>query len=79
MRIHLLLFIAPIFALQAGDDGVVLKIPPVKTSLDFKGQRVRITFTWGSLSNGPQGPLKLTLTADLTMCRPTLGRCSPPS
>ena len=72
MRTYLLLFIAPIFALQAGDDGVVLKIPPVKTSLDFKGQRVKIT-TWGSVSNGPQGPLKLTLTADLSDLQTNIG------
>jgi len=72
MRIHLLLFIAQIFALQAGAEDVVLKIPPVKTSLDFKGQTVGIT-TWGSVSNGPQGPLKLTLTVDLSDLQNNIG------
>jgi len=49
---------------QARAEDLELKIPPVKTSLDVKGQAVQIT-AWGAVSSGPQGLFKLALTADL--------------
>ena len=72
MRFHLLLCVAPIFAVQARAEDPVLKIPPVQTSLDVKGQAVKIT-AWGAVSGGPQGPFKLALTADLSDLRDNIG------
>jgi hypothetical protein len=47
---------------QTGD--LTLKIPPIKTSLDLKGQSVAIT-AWGTVSAAPAGNFRLALTADL--------------
>jgi hypothetical protein len=41
MRFHILLCVALIFAAQAGAEDLELKIPPVKTSFDVKGQAVK--------------------------------------
>jgi hypothetical protein len=49
-----------------------LKIPPVKTTLDIKGQPVRIT-AWGAVSRAPQGSFKVALTADLSDFEANLG------
>jgi hypothetical protein len=72
MRFHLLLCFAPLFAAQVRGEDLVLKIPPVKTSLDIKGQAVKIT-AWGAVSSGPQGPFKLELTADLSDLQDNIG------
>jgi hypothetical protein len=72
MRLQLLLCIAPIFAAQAGSEDLVLKIPPVKTSFDIKGQAVQIT-AWGAVSGGPQDLFKVALTADLKDLQDNIG------
>ena len=72
MRFHILLCVAPIFAAQAGTEDLVLKIPPVMTALDVKGQAVKIT-AWGAVSSGPQGLFKLALTADLSDLQDNIG------
>jgi hypothetical protein len=64
MRLNILLYLLPLLSAPAGAEDLALKIPPVKTSLDIKGQPVQIT-AWGSVSSGPQGLFKLELTADL--------------
>jgi hypothetical protein len=72
MRFHILLCIAPIIATLAGAEDLELKIPPVKTSFDVKGQAVKIT-AWGSVSSGSQGLFKLALTADLSDLQDNIG------
>jgi hypothetical protein len=64
MRLYIPLFVALICASQARTEDLELKIPPVKTSLDVKGQAVEIT-AWGTVSGGAQGLFKLSFTADL--------------
>ena len=68
----MLLCVAPIFAVQSRAEDLVLKIQPVKTSLDVKGQAVGIT-AWGVVSSRPQGPFKLALTADLSDLQDNIG------
>jgi hypothetical protein len=72
MRYWILLSIAPVFAAPAGAEDLELKIPPVKTSFDVKGQAVNIT-AWGSLSSAPHGPYKMALTADLSDLQANIG------
>jgi len=72
MRCCILLCVAPIFAAQAGAEDLELKIAPVKTSFDVKGQAVKIT-AWGAVSGGPQTPFKLALTADLSDLQGNIG------
>jgi hypothetical protein len=72
MRFHILLGIALMCAPQARTEDLELKIPPVKTSLDVKGQAVQIT-AWGAVTSGPQGPFKLALTADLSGLQDNIG------
>jgi|SRR5580658_857107 hypothetical protein len=76
MRFYLVLCIAvlciAIFATQAGAEDPVLKIPPVKTSFDVKGQAVKIT-AWGAVSGAPQGQFKLALTADFSDFQDNIG------
>ena len=72
MRCCILLCVAPIFAAQAGAEDLELKIAPVKTSFDVKGQAVKIT-AWGAVSGGPQTPFKLALTADLSDLQDNIG------
>src|ERR1039458_7363840 len=72
MRFHLLLCVALIFAAQARTEDLVLKIAPVNTSFDVKGQAVKIT-AWGAVSSGPQQQFKLALTADLSDLQDNLG------
>jgi hypothetical protein len=72
MRINILLSAALICAAQARAEDLELKIPPVKTSLDVKGQPVQIT-AWGAVSRGPQGLFKLALTADLSDLQANIG------
>ena len=72
MRLLLLWCVAPVFAVEARAEDVVLKIPPVKTSLDVKGQAVKIT-AWGAVSSGTQGPFHLELTADLSGMQDNIG------
>jgi hypothetical protein len=72
MRLHLLLCLAPIFTAQAGSEDLVLKIPPVKTSFDIKGQSVQI-MAWGTVSGGPQDLFKVALTADLKDLQANIG------
>ena len=47
---------------QAG--GVIVNIPPVKTSLPIEGQTVAVT-GWGTVSAAPSGIFRLAVTADL--------------
>lgn len=68
----MLLCVAPIFAAQTRAEDLVLKIPPVKSSLDVKGRAAGIT-VWGAVSGGPQGQFKLALTADLSDVRDNIG------
>jgi hypothetical protein len=68
----IVLCIAPIFASQARTEELVLKIPPVKSSFDVKGQAVNIT-AWGAVSSAPQGQFKLSLTADFSDLRANIG------
>ena len=72
MRFPLLLCVASIFAAQAGAEDLVLKIPPVKTSFDVKGQAVKI-MAWGAVSGSPNGPFKVSLTADLSDLQDNIG------
>ena len=72
MRFHLLLFAALLCAKQAGAEDFELKIPPVSTSLDVKGQPVKIT-AWGTVASAPQGLFKLSLTADLSDVQANIG------
>jgi hypothetical protein len=72
MRFHILLCAALISATEARTEGLELKIPPVKTSLDVKGQAVQIV-AWGAVSSGPQGSFKLALTADLRDLQENIG------
>src|ERR1017187_5237331 len=72
MRFYLLLCVALIFAAQARTEDLVLKIAPVNTSFDVKGQAVKIT-AWGAVSGGPQQQFKLALTADLSDLQDNLG------
>jgi len=53
-----------IVAACASADDLVLKIPPVSTSLDIKGTPVKIT-AWGEVANSKSGAFAVTLTADL--------------
>ncbi|HXM40545.1 MAG TPA: hypothetical protein VN924_04795 [Bryobacteraceae bacterium] len=70
--IYILLCILSIFAVEALAEDLELKIPPITTSLDVKGQAVKIT-AWGTVSSGPQGPYKLALTADLSDLQDKIG------
>jgi hypothetical protein len=72
MRPYIPLCVALICASQARTEDLELKIPPVKTSLDVKGQAVQIT-AWGAVSGGPQGLFKLSVTADLGDLQANLG------
>src|SRR5580658_10540179 len=72
MRLCLLLYAALIFAAPARTEDLVFKIPPVNTSLDVKGQGVKIT-AWGTVSSGSEGLFKLALTADLGDLQGNLG------
>jgi hypothetical protein len=72
MRFHILVCVALIFAAQAGAEDLELKIPPVKTSFDVRGQAVNIT-AWGAISREPQGLFKLALTADLSGLQDNIG------
>lgn len=73
MRFHILLSAALLIcAHQARPEDLVLQIPPVKTSLDVKGQAVQIT-AWGTLTSAPQGLFKLALTADLGDLQSNIG------
>ena len=72
MRFHILVCVALIFAAQAGAEDLELKIPPVKTSFDVRGQAVNIT-AWGAISREPQGLFKLALTADLSDLQDNIG------
>ncbi len=53
-----------IFALPGRTEDLTLQIPPVKTSLDVKGQAIQIT-AWGTVSPSAADRFKLALTADL--------------
>src|SRR5580700_10214638 len=72
MRPYVPLCVALICASQARTEDLELKIPPVKTSLDVRGQAVQIT-AWGAVSGGPQGLFKLSVTADLGDLQANLG------
>jgi hypothetical protein len=72
MLLRILLCILPIFAVEARAEDLELKIPPATTSLDVKGQAVKIT-AWGTVSSGPQEPYKLALTADLSDLQDNIG------
>lgn len=72
MRFHILLCVASILAIDARAEDLELKIPPVKTSFDVKGQAVQIT-AWGAVSSAPQGVFKLALTADLSGLQDKIG------
>jgi hypothetical protein len=72
MRFHIVLCVALLCAAQAHTEDLELKIPPVKTSLDVKGQPVQIT-AWGVVSNGPQGLFRVALTADLSDLQSNMG------
>jgi hypothetical protein len=64
MRIYRALCSTLMVVTCAFADDLVLKIPPVSTSLDLKGTPVKIT-AWGDVANSKSGALALTLTADL--------------
>ncbi len=49
---------------QVQTSDLTLKIPPIKTSLDLKGQPVAIT-AWGTVSAAPAGVFRLAVTVDL--------------
>jgi hypothetical protein len=51
-------------AAQAQSGNPVLKIPPLKTSIDLDRQPVEIT-VWGTVSPAPSGSFALALTVDL--------------
>jgi hypothetical protein len=72
MRFHILLCAVLSCAPQARTEDLELKIPPIQTSLDVKGQVVRIT-AWGAVSSGPQGSFKLAMTADLSNLQDSVG------
>jgi hypothetical protein len=72
MRFYILICGALVCAHQARTEDLVLKIPPVKTSLDVHGQAVQIT-AWGAVSGAPQGLFKLALTADLSGLQTNIG------
>jgi hypothetical protein len=65
MQFHLLLSIPLILAAHGRAQNLEVKIPPVTTSVDIKGQAVKI-IAWGAVSSAPPGPSKLALTADLS-------------
>jgi hypothetical protein len=64
MRLFLLPCVVLIFALLGRTEDLTLQIPPVKTSIDVKGQAVQIT-AWGTVSPAAADRFKLALTADL--------------
>jgi hypothetical protein len=64
MRLFLLPCVVLIFALPGRTEDLTLRIPPVKTSLDVKGQAIQIT-AWGTVSPSAADRFKLALTADL--------------
>jgi len=72
MQFQFLLCVALISAGQAGAEDLVLKIPPVKTSIDVKGQTVNIT-AWGAVTGGSQDRFHLALTADLSDLQNNIG------
>jgi len=72
MRIYLPLFCALIFAHSAAAEDFELKIPPASTTLEVKGQPVRIT-AWGAVSAGGQDVFRLSLTADLSDVQANIG------
>jgi hypothetical protein len=54
-----------VLAAQVRRGDVVLKIPPVKTSVEIAGQPVTFT-VWGSVSAEPANAFRLAVTADLS-------------
>lgn len=64
MRLFLLPCVALIFAAQGRTEDLTFQIPPVKTSIDVKGQAIQIT-AWGTVSSAGADRFKLALTADL--------------
>jgi hypothetical protein len=71
MRIYLVLCAALLLAHAALAEDFELKIPPASTTLDVKGQPVRIT-AWGTVSGG-QDAFRLALTADLGDVQANIG------
>jgi hypothetical protein len=72
MRFHVPLCLLLMVAAQARAEDIVLKIPPVKSSFDVKGQAVKIT-AWGAVSSAPEGLFKVALTADLSDLQDNIG------
>ncbi len=72
MQFRILLCVALVFAVRAKTEDLTLKIPPVKTSIDVKGQAVAIT-AWGDISRVAPDHFKLALTADLSEFQQNIG------
>ena len=64
MRLLVGLSLAAVCLAQAQTGNLTLKIPPVKISLDLKGQPVEFT-AWGAVSAAPSGIFRLAMTVDM--------------